>query len=116
MRLVASFLCRYHHVGFYQSIYEISWLQTLLFYKTEDIIAEFKQYLKDSDKFDIVTVVGEGEPTLASNLGELVDALKALTDKPVAVITNGALLSDPQVREELCHADMVLPSLDAHHH
>ena len=24
------------------------------FYKTEDIIAEFKQYLKDSDKFDIV--------------------------------------------------------------
>ena len=54
------------------------------FYKTEDIIAEFKQYLK------------------------------ALTDKPVAVITNGALLSDPQVREELCHADMVLPSLDAY--
>ena len=32
MRLVASFLCRYHHGGFYQSIYEISWLQTLLFY------------------------------------------------------------------------------------
>ena len=31
MRLVASFLCRYHHGGFYQSIYEISWLQTLLF-------------------------------------------------------------------------------------
>lgn len=57
------------------------------FYKTEDIIAEFKQYLKDSDKFDIVTVVGEGEPTLAANLGELVVALKALTDKPVAVIT-----------------------------
>ena len=84
------------------------------FYKTEDIIAEFKQYLKDSDKFDIVTVVGEGEPTLAANLGELVVALKALTDKPVAVITNGALLSDPQVREELCHADMVLPSLDAY--
>lgn len=28
MRLVASFLCRYHHGGFYQSIYEISWLQT----------------------------------------------------------------------------------------
>ena len=45
---------------------------------------------------------------------ELVVALKALTDKPVAVITNGALLSDPQVREELCHADMVLPSLDAY--
>lgn len=84
------------------------------FYKTQNIVDEFKQYLKDSDKFDIVTVVGEGEPTLASNLGELVDELKKLTDKPVAVITNGALLSDPEVREELSHADMVLPSLDAY--
>ena len=84
------------------------------FYKTEDILKEFKEYLKDSDKFDIVTVVGEGEPTLCSNLGELICGLKGMTDKPVAVITNGALLSDPQVREELCHADMVLPSLDAY--
>jgi len=84
------------------------------FYKTEDILEEFKAYLKDSDKFDIVTVVGEGEPTLCSNLGELICGLQELTDKPVAVITNGALLSDPQVREELCHADMVLPSLDAY--
>ena len=84
------------------------------FYKTEDILKEFKEYLKDSDKFDIVTVVGEGEPTLCSNLGELICGLKEMTDKPVAVITNGALLSDPQVREELCHADMVLPSLDAY--
>lgn len=84
------------------------------FYKTEDILDEFKAYLKDSDKFDIVTVVGEGEPTLCSNLGQLICGLKKLTDKPVAVITNGALLSDHQVQEELCHADMVLPSLDAY--
>lgn len=84
------------------------------FYKTEAILDEFKAYLKDSDKFDIVTVVGEGEPTLCSNLGELICGLKELTDKPVAVITNGSLLSDHQVREELYHADMVLPSLDAY--
>lgn len=84
------------------------------FYKTEDILKEFREYLKDSDKFDIVTVVGEGEPTLCSNLGELICGLKEMTEKPVAVITNGALLSDPQVRVELCHADMVLPSLDAY--
>lgn len=84
------------------------------YYKTEDILNEFRQYLKDSGQFDIVTVVGEGEPTLCSNLGELICGLKELTDKPVAVITNGALLSDASVREELCHADMVLPSMDAY--
>lgn len=84
------------------------------YYETEDILEEFRAYLKDSDRFDIVTIVGEGEPTLAANLGELITGLQALTDKPVAVITNGALMTDSQVREELCKADIVLPSLDAY--
>lgn len=84
-----------------------------IFFPTEDIIAEFKAYLKDSSQFDIVTVCGEGEPTLCLNLGEIIRELKKLTDKPVAVITNGALLSDPQVREDLMEADIVMPSLDA---
>jgi wyosine [tRNA(Phe)-imidazoG37] synthetase (radical SAM superfamily) len=39
--------------------------------------------------------------------------VKLLTPLPVAVITNGALLYLPEVREELASADAVLPSLDA---
>lgn len=84
------------------------------FYKTEDIIDEFKQYLDDANQFDVVTVCGEGEPTLCSNMGEIIIELKKLTDKPVVVITNGALLSDEQVRQELMQADIVMPSLDAY--
>lgn len=84
------------------------------FFKLEDIIAEFKDYLKHSDAFDVVTVVGEGEPTLYSRLGELVRILKTLTTKPVAVITNGALLNDKQVQEDLMEADVVLPSVNAY--
>lgn len=60
-----------------------------------------------------MTVVGEGEPTLYSRLGELIAGLKKETDKPVAVITNGALLYDAEMRRELMEADIVLPSLDA---
>lgn len=84
------------------------------FFKLEDIVAEFKEYLKNSDAFDVVTVVGEGEPTLYSRLGELVKILKSLTTKPVAVITNGALLNDKQVQEDLMEADIVLPSINAY--
>lgn len=84
------------------------------FFKLEDIIAEFKDYLKHSDGFDVVTVVGEGEPTLYSRLGELVRTLKSLTTKPVAVITNGALLNDKKVQEDLMEADIVLPSVNAY--
>ena len=64
------------------------------FFEVDEILNEFKEYLKDDDKFDIVSLVGEGEPTLYSELGELIKGIKALTDKPVAVITNSALMDD----------------------
>ncbi len=65
------------------------------------------------DEIDWVTFVGSGEPTLHTEIGELIRRVKALTEKPVAVITNGALLYLPDVRAELSAADAMLPSLDA---
>jgi wyosine [tRNA(Phe)-imidazoG37] synthetase (radical SAM superfamily) len=62
---------------------------------------------------DWVTFVGSGEPLLHSRIGEMIRGVKQLTEVPVAVITNGSLLSDPGVREELMEADAVLPSVDA---
>ena len=84
------------------------------YYPLEQILAEAKEYLQKSPRLDVVTIVGEGEPTLFSRLGELIGGLKKLTVKPVAVITNGALLADARVREEMKEADIVLPSLDAY--
>lgn len=84
------------------------------FFNIENIMEEFKIYLKDIDRFDVITIVGEGEPTLYSKLGVLIKELKKYTDKPVAVITNGALLSDKEVCKDLSEADIVLPSLDAY--
>ena len=79
----------------------------------EDILAEFDRCQKDLVNCDVVSIVGEGEPTLYARLGELIRGIHARTDKPVAVITNGALLYDPLVRAELCEADIVLPSMDS---
>lgn len=84
------------------------------FFPLKDITNEFKEYLKESFDFDVVTIVGEGEPTLYSKLGELIKEVKKITDKPVAVITNGALLSSKEVRDELMNADIVLPSIDGY--
>lgn len=84
-----------------------------MFFPVEDILDEVRRYLTASPQFDVITIVGEGEPTLYAGLGQLIDGLQGLTDKPVAVITNGNLLSDPGVRAELMHADIVLPSFDA---
>ncbi len=64
-------------------------------------------------EIDWLTFVGSGEPTLHSGLGDLIQAVKGMTDIPVAVITNGALLFLPEVQQDLLAADAVLPSLDA---
>jgi wyosine [tRNA(Phe)-imidazoG37] synthetase (radical SAM superfamily) len=65
------------------------------------------------DEIDWVTIVGSGEPTLHSEIGELIRAIKCRTTIPVAVITNGALLYLPDVRDALCAADAVLPTFSA---
>lgn len=82
---------------------------------TEAIIAEVHQVLArhKPGEIDWVTFVGSGEPTLHSEIGELIRGVKSLTEIPVAVITNGALLYLPDVRRGLLPADAVLPSLDA---
>lgn len=85
-----------------------------MFFKLSDIMREFELVLESKTVFDVITIVGEGEPTLYEGLGVLIAEIKKRTDKPVAVITNGALLYDGKLREELYQADIVLPTLDAY--
>jgi wyosine [tRNA(Phe)-imidazoG37] synthetase (radical SAM superfamily) len=85
-----------------------------MFFAVEDIIKEFELILKENIYFDVITIVGEGEPTLYLGLGELILEMKKRTSKTIAIITNGALLYDPLVRKELSYADIVLPTLDAY--
>lgn len=84
------------------------------FFPLKEIIDEFKEYLKRGTTFDVVSIVGEGEPTLYLMLEELILSLKELTDKPVVVITNGSLLYMEEVRKALYNADIVLPSMDGY--
>jgi wyosine [tRNA(Phe)-imidazoG37] synthetase (radical SAM superfamily) len=88
--------------------------QRKVYYPPEDILAEVSQVLETHSvgEIDWVTFVGSGEPTLYDGLGWLIREIRTVTDLPIAVITNGALLYLPEVRAELAAADAVLPSLD----
>jgi wyosine [tRNA(Phe)-imidazoG37] synthetase (radical SAM superfamily) len=55
---------------------------------------------------------GESRRSTAG-LRELIRTAKRLTDVPVAVLTNGSLLWDGEVRSSLAQADLIVPSLDA---
>ena len=84
------------------------------FFPKEYIIFEIREAIKQfENEIDYITFVGSGEPTLYKDIEELILITKKLSKKPVCVITNGALLYDPKVRNALMLADVVLPSLDA---
>ncbi|MFH2001115.1 MAG: radical SAM protein [Planctomycetota bacterium] len=82
------------------------------FFPKEDILTEIVESAAEG-KTDFVTFVGDGEPTLNKDLGWLIRQTKEKWHLPVAVITNGSLLSMEDVREDLSEADVVIPILDA---
>lgn len=84
------------------------------FIKPEKIKEELADYFAHHPDPDFITFSGYGEPTLNSATGEILDFIKEIKPGiPAAVITNGTLFSDKEVRNSLIKADVVLPSLDA---
>ncbi len=78
-----------------------------------EVCAEIEAWLTEDGAADYITFAGSGEPTLYSRLGELIDFIKARTDIPVIVLSNGTLLHQPEVWEETARADIVKVSLSA---
>lgn len=80
----------------------------------EEIKTELTDFFKKNPNPDYITFSGAGEPTLNIHIGKVIEFIKAEYPKlPIAVLTNGSLLNDPVVRQELVKADLILPSLDA---
>ncbi len=80
----------------------------------DKVTAELSEFFKNNPDPDYITFSGSGEPTLNLRIGEVLNFVKNLKPNiPVAVLTNGTLLWQPQVRKELLAADLVLPSFDA---
>ena len=80
---------------------------------THEVIAQVREKLDRGAQPDYITLSGSGEPCLHKDLGRIIAELKRLSDVPVAVLTNGALMWEPDVRRACAKADLLLPSLDA---
>jgi len=80
----------------------------------KEVLKEVELFLREEfSPVDYFSLSGSGEPTLHSQIGSVIEGIKAITSIPVAVITNGSLLYEGEVRQDLLRADIVLPSLDA---
>lgn len=76
------------------------------------ITREVEEYLAGHAAPDVLTVCGSGEPTLNSELGSIIAGLKGF-NLPVALLTNGSLMSEAAALRDSLGADIILPSLDA---
>jgi wyosine [tRNA(Phe)-imidazoG37] synthetase (radical SAM superfamily) len=58
-------------------------------------------------------VIGEGEPTLASNLASILEELRQIWKGRIALISNGSLFHKRQVREDANGFDIVSVNVSA---
>ncbi len=107
---VCSYDCIYCQLG----VTKQKTIERKPYIPAERILDQVCEKLKEGVRADYITVAGSGEPTLNSQIGSLIHKIKKHTEIPVAVLTNGSLLGNSQVRESLMAADVVLPSLDAY--
>lgn len=107
---VCSLDCVYCEVG-KTSLLSTERKEYVPYQKVKD---ELDNYFSNNPDPDYITFSGSGEPTLNSRIGDVIKYLKEIKPAiPIAVLTNGTLLSNKQLRSELMDADLVLPSVDA---
>ncbi len=81
-----------------------------VFVPTEALIRELRAL--PEMEIDSITFAGNGEPTLAKNLGEMIRAVRGIREEKIAVITNASLIDRKDVQEDLVLADLVEAKLD----
>ncbi len=60
---------------------------------------------------DAITLAGSGEPTLHSNIDQVIASIKKITKTKIAILTNGSLLWRDDIRKRVLGADIILPTL-----
>ena len=82
------------------------------FFPPDEVIAELRSMLAARPHLDTITLAGSGEPTLSLSLGLVIALVKReYPEYTISVLTNGSLMTDAGVREELAFADRVIPTL-----
>ena len=74
------------------------------------VLKELEDWLNTNGQADYITLSGSGEPTLHTEFGEILAFLKKVS-KPSVLLTNGSLLSQPDVSRDAALADVVKVSM-----
>lgn len=105
-----SFNCIYCQLGQIQNITT----EVKEFVETQRVLDDFQEVIKTNVPIDVITYSGSGEPSLASNLGEMIDGIRKVSPTiPQYILTNATHLTIPSVRKNLLKLDKIIVKLDA---
>ncbi|MGD9073853.1 MAG: radical SAM protein [Desulfobacteraceae bacterium] len=85
-------------------------VQTDAFVPIQKVLDELKKRLEIFTP-DAITLSGSGEPTLHSEIDQLIASIKRITDTKIAILTNGSLFWQEVVRRRVSGADIIMPTL-----
>lgn len=107
---ICSFNCVYCQLGHIQNITA----EKKVYVSTEKVLSDYDKFLETKKEHDVITYSGNGEPTLASNLEEIIDGIRARSpEQKQMVLTNATMLTDEDVLRAVCKLDSVIVKFDA---
>lgn len=105
-----SFNCFYCQLGQIQDITD----KVQTYVPTQRVLEDFKNILENNEKIDVITYSGSGEPTLAENLGEMIEGIRKIAPEiKQYILTNATELHRPEVRKRLLGLDCLIVKIDA---
>lgn len=85
-------------------------VQTKAFVPVRKVLDELTKRLEIITP-DAITLSGSGEPTLYSEIDKVIASIKRITGTKIAILTNGSLFWQEEVRQRVCGADIIMPTL-----
>ncbi|NLX48194.1 MAG: radical SAM protein [Euryarchaeota archaeon] len=109
-RKTCNYSCIYCQLGRTQRLQR----ERKVFFPTDLVVEDVRKVVEDEgDGIDYITFMGDGEPTLAANLGEMAEGVRTFWKGKMALITNGSLFHDEDVRRAAMFFDVVSPTISA---
>ena len=85
-------------------------LKTESFVPVTEVLEELGRKLEICSP-DAITLSGSGEPTLSSDIDQVISFVKERTDIKTVILTNGSLLWREEVRHRISGADIIMPTV-----
>lgn len=83
-----------------------------VFFQTGAVVDDVRKAVERADEdIDYITFMGDGEPTLAANLGDMAEGVRTFWDGKMALISNGSLFHEEEVRRDADLFDVISPTV-----